>query len=219
VKYSDLSVVIPAAGAGERLGLGPKASLELAGKPILTWLTDKLSRLSDEVIVAVPPGQLSQFETLCPTARCIEGGVTRQESVERLFAASSRPWILLSDAARPFITPGLCVAVLATARIHGAAAAALTPDVPVSRIREGFFSEVLIPRDTGIFQTPQVFSRTVLETTLARAKAEGWAEQSTLQLVLRAGFRAAAVPGEKTNIKLTTPEDWRFGQSLIDLLP
>jgi 2-C-methyl-D-erythritol 4-phosphate cytidylyltransferase len=54
----------------------------------------------------------------------------------------------------------------------------------------------------------------LLLEVLALAAANGWSEQSTLQLVLRAGLPVRAVAGEKTNIKLTTEEDWAMAASL-----
>ena len=49
-----VSFLIPAAGTGERLGMGPKGFLELQGRPLLCWLADKALQVADEVLVAVP---------------------------------------------------------------------------------------------------------------------------------------------------------------------
>ena len=46
------------------------------------------------------------------------------------------------------------------------------------------------------------------------ADEAGWEPQSTLQLAVRAGSPVAAVPGEKSNIKITTADDWRLAQLL-----
>jgi 2-C-methyl-D-erythritol 4-phosphate cytidylyltransferase len=53
-----------------------------------------------------------------------------------------------------------------------------------------------------------------LRAVTERAAREGWRGQSTVELVLRAGVEVAAVPGEKLNFKLTTPEDWLLAQAL-----
>lgn len=211
---ADLSVLIPAAGFGRRLGLGPKALLKLDGKPLISWLSQKLLRLSDDVIIAAPRGRVARFRRLCPGCRCILGGRTRQESVSLLFEASERRWILLADVARPFITVGLYRAVIAKARERGAAGAFLRPDVPVARVRGDRVVGAIKPEEAGLFQLPQVFSREILGDALAKTRRYRWIEQSTLELVLRAGHDVAVVSGDRLNLKLTTPEDWRFARLL-----
>lgn len=218
VRHSDLSVLIPAAGSGERLGLGPKALLELSDQPLVVWLSRKLLKLADEVIIAAPPEQIELFRALCPGARCISGGGTRQQSVNELVASATRDWLLVADVTRPFASLNLYNAVLARARETGVAGAFLPPDVPVAEIVNGRIARVLKPRQTGVFQLPHVFSRELLTRVLAEAEQQGWEEQSTLELAIRAGCEVGVVPGEKTNIKLTTQEDWLLASSLTEYL-
>jgi 2-C-methyl-D-erythritol 4-phosphate cytidylyltransferase len=217
-READASVLIPAAGDGDRLGLGPKGLLELAGQPLIVWLTRKLAQLSDDVIVAAPPRYLAEFRELCPDCRCIAGGASRQESVARLLAQSSRDWVMLSDVARPFVTLDLCRAVLASARETGAAGAVLDPDVPVARVVDGKIARAFQREEAGILQAPNAFSRSLLAEVYRQAELGGWQAQSTLELALRANREVAAVPGEKTNIKLTTAEDWSWATLLTEFL-
>lgn len=218
VRHSDLSVLIPAAGSGERLGLGPKGLLELGGQPLVAWLSRKLGQISDEVIIAAPPGQVDQFRALCPGSHCVPGGQSRQDSVAALVARATRRWILVADVTRPFASLNLYNAVLAKARETGVAGAFLAPDVPVAELVDGGIARVLKPGQAGIFQLPHVFSRNLLVRVLAEAERHGWEEQSTLELAIRAGCQVGVVPGEKTNIKLTTPEDWLLAGSLTEYL-
>jgi 2-C-methyl-D-erythritol 4-phosphate cytidylyltransferase len=198
--------------------MGPKALLELAGQPLIVWLTRKALRLTDDVIIAAPPGQLTRFRQLCPDCRCIAGGETRQESVARMLSRSSRDWLLLTDVTRPFVTLGLCQAVLAAARQTGAAGAFLRPDVPVAYISGGRVVQTIRSEEAGVFQSPHAFSRSLLTDVYREAERGGWQTQSTLELVLQAEREVAVVAGEKTNIKLTTPEDWAFAQTLTRYL-
>lgn len=203
----DVSVLIPAAGRGDRLGKGPKAFLELAGRPMLAWVAGKALRLAGEVVIAAPPGHLDRMQDLCAGCTVIEGGSTRQDSIGRLVEVASRPWLLIQDAARPFATLGLMRTVLEAARGCGAAGAFLDPEVPVAVLREGLVVQDFRADQVGVFQAPQAFERNLLVQVLAQAAARGWCEQSTLQLVLRAGLAVRTVPGEKTNLKLTTEVD------------
>ncbi|MFS8138622.1 MAG: IspD/TarI family cytidylyltransferase, partial [Thermomonas sp.] len=122
MKPHDVSVLIPAAGSGDRLGLGPKAFVPLAGRPVVEWVIRKALRLAGEVIVACPPGAPALDAVLAFTR--IEGGATRQHSVQLLAAQATRPWVLVWDAARPFTSVALAAEVLAASVGSGGAAAA-----------------------------------------------------------------------------------------------
>lgn len=206
----DVSVLIPAAGTGERLGLGPKALLPLAGRPLLDWVIDKVGPLGAEILVALPPG--TAVRTQC---RCITGGASRQESLRLLSQAATRPWVLVWDAARPFGSVTLGRAVLAAAASGGAAAAVLANDVPL--VVPGLQAPIA-SGEAFALQTPQAFDRELLQAVTARAQLEGWAAQSPIQLLMRAGHTPALVPGEKLNLKVTTIEDWTLAQALTHLL-
>src|SRR5437867_4765609 len=82
------AAIVAAAGAGERLGAGgPKAFVELAGRPLLDWSLDPL-RASDHVgtiVVAVPPG--TEAEARRDGVEVVPGGETRSESVAAALAA------------------------------------------------------------------------------------------------------------------------------------
>lgn len=193
---ADVTVLVPAAGRGERMGLGPKALLELQGRPVVEWVVRKAMRIADEVIVACPPGADPVLDAPCRWTR-IAGGPTRQHSVRLLAHAATRPWVIVWDAARPFTSVELAQAVLAAAERTGAAAAVL-PD--------------------GSFQTPLAFARELLLAAVDRADREGWIERWTTELVLHAGHDVARVEGDRLNIKLTTAADWALAQSLLDRL-
>lgn len=211
---SGVSCLIPAAGVGERLGHGSKGFLVLAGRPLLCWVADKALQVADEVIVAVPADRVEEATRLLPACRVIAGGGSRHDSVALLVAASRGEWLLLHDAARPFASMGLLERVLAAARAHGCAGAIVDPEVPMARLRDGFVVEAMPRNEAGVFQSPQAFGRAQFLQMLECARSHGWQPQSTLQLALLAGLRVAAVAGEKTNIKITTVDDWRLAATL-----
>jgi len=198
--------------------MGPKALLELAGAPLLTWVSRKALRLSADVVVAVPPGLVENYAVFCPGCRVIEGGETRQKSVEVLLQMSRLDYVLVVDVARPFASLALYQSVLEAVDDTGAAGAFLQPEVPVAHIVDGRVDRSFQRDEVGVFQSPQAFSRNLLQKVMHQANSSGWEEQSTLQLVLRAGLEVKAVAGEKHNIKLTTPEDWRIAQQFTEHL-
>jgi 2-C-methyl-D-erythritol 4-phosphate cytidylyltransferase len=215
---ADVSFLIPAAGTGERLGMGPKGFLELQGRPLLCWLADKALQVADEVLVAVPAAHVDEVARMLPACRVIAGGETRHDSVALLAGAARGDWLLLHDAARPFASVALFRAALDAARETGCSATLLDPEVPVAEVRDGLLVEAHPPSAMGISQTPQVFSREAMCRMQTHATTDGCRPQSTMQLALLAGERVRAVRGEKINIKITTPEDWATVRRLEDLL-
>ena len=66
-------------------------------------------------------------------------------------------------------------------------------------------------------QTPQVFRRELLME--AFAKRGDFQATDEAQLVERLGEKVAIVPGHAMNIKITTAEDFRMAESLVNALP
>ncbi len=210
---SEVSVLIPAAGSGERLGCGPKALLPLAGRPLIEWVVDKARQLGSEVIVACAPGIAAPPGTLR-----VPGGATRQQSVQRLAEAAGRPWCVLWDAAYPFASLELARRVLAAAQPAGAATACTPAEVPWLVLHEGRVAGAHAARDSARPQTPQAYATALLRALAQRGEREGWIVQSSVELFLHAGHDVRAVPGEKLNLKLTTPEDLVLAEALLPRL-
>ncbi len=210
---SEVSVLIPAAGLGERLGLGPKALLPIAGRPVIDWLVDKARPLGAEVLVGCAPGMVAP-----PGSKRIEGGATRQATLTQLAAAASRPWVLLWDACSPFASVALARRVLAAAQATGAATTCLRSPVRWLRLEGDRVVESLPGGAAGHSQTPQAFRAELLRELCAQAAREGWQPQSANEMVLRAGQPLAWVEGEPLNIKLTTADDWVLAQALVHRL-
>jgi 2-C-methyl-D-erythritol 4-phosphate cytidylyltransferase len=210
--------LIVAAGRGERLGAGgPKALVELAGRPLVQWSIDALSRVEgmQRVVVAMPPG------TQAPSGvTVVEGGATRSESVRRaLAAAAGGDPVVVHDAARPLLSVELAQAVIAALERDpsaDAAIAALPVTDTVKRVdREGVVAETLDRSELWAVQTPQVFRRAALERAL-RVPAEILARATDdASLLERAGGRVIVVRSSAENLKVTTPLDLEVAEMLL----
>ncbi|WP_234554567.1 2-C-methyl-D-erythritol 4-phosphate cytidylyltransferase [Thermus caliditerrae] len=206
----EVSVLIPAAGNGERLGLGPKAFLRVGGKTLLEWSLLAFQEAA-EVLVALPPGAEPP-----PGLRAVflEGGRTRQESVARLLEAASLPLVLVHDVARPFASPALAERVLEAARATGAAVPVLPVSDTLVRPEGEAYGEV-VPREAlRLVQTPQGFFTALLREAHAYARKRGLAATDDAQLVRALGYPVALVEGERTAFKITYPEDLSLAEAL-----
>jgi 2-C-methyl-D-erythritol 4-phosphate cytidylyltransferase len=115
----------------------------------------------------------------------------------------------------PCITRDLIRRVVAAARAHGAAIAALPLAETLKRGRDGWVQET-VPRD-GLWavQTPQGFRADVLREAHRRASAEGILGTDDAALVERLGVPVSLVPGLPGNLKVTRPEDLPLARQLL----
>ena len=73
-----------------------------------------------------------------------------------------------------------------------------------------------IPRgEIGLAQTPQSFSAAVLRSVHGHPRSAGLEATDDAALLEAAGFRVAAVEGEPGNFKITTEEDLRRAERLL----
>ncbi len=170
------------------------------------------------VVVVCAPARHPDVQELArelglPGVRCVPGGPRRRDSVASGLAEVGNPEIVVvHDAARPLVSVGLIEAVIAAARVHGAATAAVPCVDTVKRVASGMVVETL-PRDSLVaVQTPQAFSTELLRRAHAVAPERDASDDCLLVEWL--GEPVAVVPGEVGNRKVTHPEDleWLRGQ-------
>jgi len=224
--------ILVAAGSGERLGLSdPKAFALLAGQPLLVHAARALEAAVDELVVVIAPGRVAQATSVLEAAgiahhTVCEGGATRSDSVRCGLVAATRETVLVHDAARPLATgrlarrtlhaldmgwdavaPGLPVVdTLKVVAAGGAGHAEAGPAVHAVRVHSTPDRSTL-----WAVQTPQAFRG----EWLRMAHASGAHATDDLALVERAGGRVALVPGERTNMKVTFPEDLAAAEALV----
>jgi 2-C-methyl-D-erythritol 4-phosphate cytidylyltransferase len=200
-----LSVVgiVPAAGAGERLGADvPKAFAVLGGRPMVEWSLDVLREVCDRVVVAVPPDRVRPPDM-------VAGGRTRSESVkEALRAAPEATIVVVHDAARPLVTADLvrrCIGALEG--FDGAIAASPVADT-VKEVEGGLVLRTPDRDRLWAAQTPQVFRADVLRKAVGDATDDA-------SLVEALGGRVRVVEGPRENFKITSPLDLRVAEMLL----
>lgn len=219
--------LIVAAGRGERLGAGgPKALINVAGRPMLEWSVAALRQVPAvrEIVVALPADRLADAPA---GVVAVPGGAVRSESVKAALAASlvagAQPdedeAVIVHDAARTMALPELFVAALA--ELEGTGADAVVAAAPVSdtikRVQDGLRVVETVDRSSlWAVQTPQVFRRGALtaalngatDDLLARATDDAW-------LIEQGGGSVAILPAPHENFKITTPLDLRLAELIL----
>jgi 2-C-methyl-D-erythritol 4-phosphate cytidylyltransferase/2-C-methyl-D-erythritol 2,4-cyclodiphosphate synthase len=124
--------------------------------------------------------------------------------------------VLIHDAARPFLSGDLISRAIAAAKAHGAAVPAVAVTDTVKRVDdEDMVSETLDRSRLRTVQTPQAFAYDLIVAIHERAAAAG-REDFTDDAALAewAGHRVNVFPGEPTNVKLTTNDDFERAEAL-----
>ncbi|WP_422754340.1 2-C-methyl-D-erythritol 4-phosphate cytidylyltransferase [Micromonospora sp. WMMD708] len=218
----DVAVLVPAAGAGVRLGPGgPKALRLLGGEPLLVHVVRRVAaaRSVHTVVVAAPAAEVDAVrQLLAPVAPVlvVAGGAERQASVGNALAAvpSGPDIVLVHDAARALTPPALVEAVAAAVR---AGHDAVIPVLPVSDTikRVDAADVVLATVDRSALravQTPQGFRREVLAAAHAAA---GDPLTDDAGLVEQQGVPVFCVPGSEYALKVTRPFDLTLAEHLL----
>jgi 2-C-methyl-D-erythritol 4-phosphate cytidylyltransferase len=221
-----IAVILPAAGLGTRMGRSSaekagtsrKQFMLLDGAPILLHTIRKFvaSGSVTEIIVALRKDDIGWFgELLCNEAlskpiRLVEGGDSRQQSVENALTAISPDTDLVAvhDAVRPFIDQVTIEQVVREAMETGAAIVGIVPVDTVKQVRKNKIHATL-PRERLIMaQTPQVFQYALLRRAFEKAKEDGFTGTDESSLVERLEqVEVSVVLGSDRNIKITKPSD------------
>lgn len=209
-----VAALVAAAGEGQRLGLGPKAFVEIAGETLLAAAVAAFDGHVDELVIAVPPGSLERAARFAPGAHLIEGAPSRQATVRRLLAASQAAVVLVHDVARPYLTADVIARVVAAVERHGACTAAIPLADTIVDVADG---RVVERERLRAIQTPQAFERGVLERAHATAEADGVVATDDATLVRRLGHPVALVDGSPLLAKLTSPADLDVMEALHPL--
>ena len=148
----------------------------------------------------------------------VAGGRERQDSVAAGLRALPEDieYVVIHDGARPFATTALVERVLAAARRHGAALAAVPVHDTIKRVSPDLFLDGTVDRRAlWLAQTPQAFSVGLLREAHAQARAAGLEATDDAALVEALGHPVRVVPGSRLNFKITTREDLTLARMLI----
>lgn len=231
-----VSVIIPAAGLGTRMGrtapekegISRKQFMLLSGSPILVHTIRKFVSAPSvaEIVVALRPddmawaNELFQKERLQHIVRTVAGGESRQQSVENALASIGKDIELVAvhDAVRPFVERDLIEKVIAEAAQSGAAIVGIVPVDTVKQVHRNKVRATL-PRERLILtQTPQVFKLDLLRQAFEKAREDVFIGTDESSLVERLEkVEVSVVLGNDRNIKITKPTDMELARLYLAL--
>ena len=224
-----VTAVIVAAGEGLRIGPNvPKPYLPLVGRAILLRTLDRVfgARSIEKVVMVIAASELSRCKGMLRGDSALgqrpwvlqSGGATRQQSVKAGLEKieGDTDIVVIHDGARPFVSPALIERCIESADRNGAVVVGLPARDTIKIVSDDH--RVLSTPDRKTLweiQTPQVFRREVIVEAHEWAARSGFEATDDAMLVEQAGKPVWVIDGEKTNLKITVPEDLWLAEAMI----
>lgn len=219
-------VLVVAGGRGVRMGADvPKQFLPLSDdRCVLEATVERFAEALPEADIAVVlPGdcidtwrRINREHRFDVPHTVVAGGADRFGSVRNGLAVfGDVDVIAVTDGVRPFVSCGLIRRLVAEAAEYGSAVTS-TPISDTLRRRNGEASE-RADRD-GFFtvQTPQVFRGDILHKAYeAAGDGEGFTDDASVAEAF--GITVRYTAGERSNIKITSPEDMSVARAVYAL--
>ncbi|MBQ8493448.1 MAG: 2-C-methyl-D-erythritol 4-phosphate cytidylyltransferase [Alistipes sp.] len=216
-------IIIVAGGSGRRMQSAlPKQFMILGGEPVVVRTINTFAEAvpGAEIIVVLPEEHLALWKNLAArfdvaVHRVVAGGKERFDSVKRGIEALSPEveYIAVHDGVRALVSKKLIVRAMLEVE-HNDAVIPVVDVVDSMRRIEGDGS-VIVPRgELRIVQTPQLFRAEVLRRAYTQPYDVCFTDDASV--VEAAGCRVTLIEGERSNIKLTTPEDMSWAEWALE---
>lgn len=211
----------------------PKQFMEMDGKAVLHVSMEKFITACPgiRIFAVLPEDHVGYWKHYCfehnftYPQTIVRGGITRFHSVKNAISRiDGEALVAVHDGVRPLVSVEMITHLFATAEDKGSA----VPFVPVVDTAK-MLAET---SDPGIYapvsgvsvdrkkifcvQTPQIFGADILKHAYMQAYDTSFTDDASV--VEKDGGSVCYVRGERTNIKLTTPEDMMFVKALMPFL-
>ena len=225
-KEYKIGAIIVAAGSGLRFG-ERKQFKKLGKKPLYLYSLQKFidCNLIDEITLVVPKDLRNSISTevskLIPWIKVVVGGRLRQDSVLAGINGLSDNCdiICVHDAARPFVSIDLIQKTINACENNDGVVVAIPSHDTVKEVNTNNNRiKRTIPRETiWLAQTPQAFHRSQLKKALLYAKDNEIQATDEATLLESLNYSVVVVEGSSENFKITTPNDWKLAELLLEI--
>jgi len=230
-----ISVIIAAGGSASRFGQGDLTSkqfLLLSRKPLLVYSLEKFAKLKNIFEIIIVTNDIASTNKLLSgidfldniKIKIVEGAALRQDSVYNGFCNvdSSVDLVVVHDVARPLFKIEDLEKCIEASSVSGAAILAV-PVVDTIKSAKSDKDRLLVKntvdrRDLYLIQTPQVFDYNLLSQAYKRFKNLNNLNQivtDEANMIEILGEQVELISGDRTNIKITYPEDLKIAEGIL----
>ena len=199
----------------------PKQFLLLGGEPVVARTINTFAEAlpGAEIVVVLPEEHITLWRNLAArfdvaVHKCVAGGKERFHSVKAGIEALSEDVtsIFVHDGVRALISKKLIIRA-ALAMDENEAVIPVVDVVDSYRRVTDNGSEIMPRSELRIVQTPQVFRSETLRRAYQQEFDTAFTDDASV--VERMGVTITLIEGERTNLKLTTPEDMEWAEWLL----
>ncbi|MGC4175901.1 IspD/TarI family cytidylyltransferase [Demequina sp.] len=223
-----------AGGIGSRVTSAtlPKQFLQIHGTPLIVHTINHFQYHPeiDGVVVSILPEWRNHFAELVTRYNLtkvrwiVDGGATGQESRHRALLAIENEVpgdtvVLMHDGVRPLITAELISENIRTVKERGPAVTTTKVTETIIEARGDVIDQVMPREFLHIAQAPQSLTLATALEVYNNAVADGEDNSiDTASLLQRYGHTIHTVEGPRSNIKITTVEDFYICRALFDVI-
>ena len=212
-------VIIVAGGSGRRMQSSlPKQFMILGGEPVVARTINTFAEAlpGAEIVVVLPEEHIALWKNLAArfdvaVHKVVAGGKERFDSVKCGIEALSSEveYIAVHDGVRALVSKRLILRTVL--KVEECDAVIPVVDVVDSIRRVAGTESMIVPRsELRIVQTPQLFKAEVLRSAYTLPYDPRFTDDASV--VEAAGGYITLVEGERSNLKLTTPEDMEWAE-------
>lgn len=225
---NTVALVCAETPSGSERGSGADGAFSVvAGVPLVVHAVQGLRAAGvDRIIVAVPAGRLDRARRLLGArARVVAADPDRSTvaGLAELDRALGQDWsepdvVLVHDALRAFVPPGVVRAVVAAVVAGAPAVVPVMPVVDTVRRVDGEDRDgATVDRATlRIVQSPQGFAPVVLRRAHSESgPGAGSRPADDIRLVAGMGIAITTVPGDRAALRVTTPHDLQEAERMV----
>ena len=215
--------IVVAGGTGNRMqNTVAKQFLLIENRPVLMHTLEAFHKcvLNPDIILVMNIHQQAYWKELCDTYNfniphlLIDGGKERFDSVKNgLDKITGEGIVAVHDAVRPLVSAALILHTFQMAQQNGNAIAAIQPVDSVRKKTVGNATEAINRDELFLIQTPQTFQISQLRKAYLQVFRNDFTDDASV--AEKAGFSINLVEGERTNIKITYPQDLELASFLL----
>lgn len=199
----------------------PKQFMLLGGIPVVARTINIFAEAlpGAEIVVVLPEEHIAMWKNLAArfdvaVHKCVAGGAERFHSVKAGIEALSEDVtsIAVHDGVRALVSKRLIIRAALAIEENDAVIPVIEVVDSYRRVEQG--GSTILPRsELRIVQTPQIFKSSILRKAYTQEFDQAFTDDASV--VEAMDIKITLVDGERTNIKLTTPEDMEWAEWML----
>lgn len=221
--------IIVCGGKGKRMGTDlPKQFLKLNNKPIIAHTIEKFQNCNiiDEIVVVINKDYEKYFKEIISKynfnkiSNIVFGGKERFNSVYNglISIKNENSIVVIHDGVRPFIKLKYIENIIEETKKNKACILGIGVKDTIKICENNTVLKTIRRENLFIIQTPQAFNYKLIKKAYEKALEEGFFGTDDSVLIENMGEKVKVIAGDYENIKITTPEDLKIGEALLNKL-